>query len=198
MIHDPPTLRSFSRDHAREPPTIANLVSRETHFYHVSEIPMATFTSMQEIVSKNNIGRRYTRFVSRGKCALLRDNTLLCGRRAGYVMVVGRFEKLIHTSELRIKPLSAISYIIVYIYISNGDISLFIYAHWAFSLFIGEGLRKKRSIFNDSLSMYERNFLDHAYERSSPRSLLMNGERRVFVWILEKSDRSTRVILGWN
>lgn len=147
---------------------------------------MATFTSMQEIVSKNNIGRRYTRFVSRGKCALLRDNTLLCGRRAGYVMVVGRFEKLIHTSELRIKPLSAISYIIVYIYISNGDISLFIYAHWAFSLFIGEGLRKKRSIFNDSLSMCERNFLDHAYERSSPRSLLMNGETRVRVNPREK------------
>lgn len=97
-------------------------------------------------------------------------------------MVVGRFEKLIHTSELRIKPLSAISYIIVYIYIyiPNGDISLFIYA-LAFSLFISKGFRKKRSIFNDSLSMCERNFLDHAYERSSPRSLLMNGERRVFV-----------------
>lgn len=153
---------------------------------------MATFTSMQEIVSKNNIGRRYTRFVSRGKCALLRDNTLLCGRRAGYVMVVGRFEKLIHTSELRIKPLSAISYIIVYIYISNGDISLFIYAHWAFSLFIGEGLRKKRSIFNDSLSMCERNFLDHAYERSSPRSLLMNGETRVRVNSREKRSVDAR------
>lgn len=136
MIHDPPTLRSFSRDHAREPPTIANLVSRETHFYHVSEIPMATFTSMQEIVSKNNIGRRYTRFVSRGKCALLRDNTLLCGRRAGYVMVVGRFEKLIHTSELRIKPLSAISYIIVYIYIFRTEIFLYLFTPIERSLFL--------------------------------------------------------------
>lgn len=34
--------------------------------------------------------------------------------------------------------------------------------------------------------MCERNFLDHAYERSSPRSLLMNGETRVRVNPREK------------
>lgn len=53
---------------------------------------------MQEIVSKNNIGRRYASFSYLEGSALSFEITRGCGRQAGYVMVVGRVEKLIHTA----------------------------------------------------------------------------------------------------
>lgn len=104
----------------------------------------------EEIVSKNNIGRRYAFRISR-EAPLSFEITRCCGRTGWllYVMVVGRFEKSTHQVELRIK--TAISYVSqpIYEYGTEYGYILYLFTPVNVLLLLLANLRTNdRTIFN--------------------------------------------------